>query len=103
MEDRQFDELKDERALVDDDWGANAREPRPDSPVKQAGVLAWTAFFDILVFFGVLLVGFAYLWRRGDLAWVRSVSDRAVRPPPPPAPPPPKATEQVLTSAGSPM
>jgi NADH-quinone oxidoreductase subunit A len=36
--------------------------------------LAWIAFTDILVFFGVLLVGFAYLWRRGDLKWVRSVA-----------------------------
>jgi NADH-quinone oxidoreductase subunit A len=36
--------------------------------------LAWIAFLDILVFFGVLLVGFAYLWRRGDLKWVRSVA-----------------------------
>ncbi|MDW8263885.1 MAG: NADH-quinone oxidoreductase subunit A [Gemmataceae bacterium] len=32
------------------------------------------AFYDLLVFFGVLLVGFAYLWRRGDLAWVRSTA-----------------------------
>jgi NADH-quinone oxidoreductase subunit A len=94
MEGRQFDELTDERNLVDEDWVVSAGEP---------SVLAWTAFFDILVFFGVLLVGFAYLWRRGDLAWVRSVSDRAVRPPPPQAPPPPKAAEQVLTTAGSPM
>jgi NADH-quinone oxidoreductase subunit A len=36
--------------------------------------LAWVAFADILVFFGVLLVGFAYLWRRGDLDWVRSTA-----------------------------
>jgi NADH-quinone oxidoreductase subunit A len=35
--------------------------------------LGWIALLDILVFFGVLLVGFAYLWRRGDLTWVRSV------------------------------
>jgi NADH-quinone oxidoreductase subunit A len=35
--------------------------------------LAWVAFTDILIFFGVLLVGFAYLWRRGDLKWIRSV------------------------------
>jgi NADH-quinone oxidoreductase subunit A len=35
--------------------------------------LAWLAFWDILVFFGVLLVGFAYLWKRGDLDWVRSM------------------------------
>ncbi len=35
---------------------------------------AWMALLEILVFFGVLLVGFAYLWRRGDLAWVRSLA-----------------------------
>jgi NADH-quinone oxidoreductase subunit A len=97
----QFDAMTVEKDLVDVDWGPNATEPRLDSPVKQAGLLAWTAFFDILVFFGVLLVGFAYLWRRGDLAWVRSIGDRAVRRPPPQAPPPPKATEQVLATSGS--
>jgi NADH-quinone oxidoreductase subunit A len=36
--------------------------------------LARLAFIDILIFFGVLLVGFAYLWRRGDLEWVRSMA-----------------------------
>jgi NADH-quinone oxidoreductase subunit A len=35
---------------------------------------AWVAFLDMLVFFGVLMVGFAYLWRRGDIDWVRSIS-----------------------------
>src|SRR5688572_24880796 len=35
---------------------------------------AWVAFVDILVFFGVLMVGFAYLWRRGDIDWVRSTA-----------------------------
>lgn len=33
----------------------------------------WFAFADILVFFGVLLVGFAYVWKRGDLEWVRAM------------------------------
>ncbi len=33
--------------------------------------------FDILVFFGVLLVGFAYVWKRGDLDWVRSMVNQA--------------------------
>ena len=28
---------------------------------------------DMGVFFVVLLVGFAYLWKRGDLDWVRAV------------------------------
>jgi NADH-quinone oxidoreductase subunit A len=42
--------------------------------------LAWLSIIDILVFFGVLMVGFAYVWRRGDLDWVRAVSrQRAVR------------------------
>jgi NADH-quinone oxidoreductase subunit A len=35
---------------------------------------AWVSFVDILVFFGVLMVGFAYLWRRGDIDWVRSTA-----------------------------
>lgn len=36
--------------------------------------LALTALADILVFFGVLLVGFAYVWKRGDLDWVRAIT-----------------------------
>ena len=45
----------------------------PPDPAA-AKSLAWVAFADIMVFFGVLLVGFAYLWRRGDLEWVRSTA-----------------------------
>jgi len=49
--------------------------------------LAMTGLVDILVFFGVLLVAFAYVWKRGDLDWVRAISqakgqkDAAARPP----------------------
>ncbi len=39
--------------------------------------LGLMALVEILVFFGVLLVGFAYLWKRGDLAWVRSTATEA--------------------------
>jgi len=35
---------------------------------------------DILVFFGVLLVGFAYVWKRGDLDWVRAMATRSRKP-----------------------
>ena len=55
-------------------------QPQPGAPAAEppkpeaARGLAWVAFADILVFFGVLLVGFAYLWRRGDLEWVRSMA-----------------------------
>jgi NADH-quinone oxidoreductase subunit A len=57
---------------------------------EQASTLAWLAFWEIVTFFGVLLVGFAYLWKRGDLAWVRStLAERpmpAALPKPGPAP-----------------
>lgn len=36
--------------------------------------LALLTIIDIIVFFGVLMVGFAYVWKRGDLDWVRAVS-----------------------------
>lgn len=48
--------------------------------------LANAGLVDLLVFFGVLLVGFAYVWKRGDLDWVRAISqgkaqrDQAARP-----------------------
>ena len=46
---------------------------------EAARAFAWTGFVDVLVFFGVLLVGFAYVWKRGDLDWVRAVSDHVRR------------------------
>lgn len=49
-------------------------EQRAMEPQQQGRQLAWLALIEIAVFFGVLLVGYAYLWRRGDLAWVRSLA-----------------------------
>ncbi|MEM8945571.1 MAG: NADH-quinone oxidoreductase subunit A [Planctomycetota bacterium] len=43
---------------------------------ETAGQLAITSFADICVFFAVLLVGFAYVWKRGDLDWVRAVASQ---------------------------
>ena len=37
------------------------------------------ALVDMLFFFGVLMVGFAYLWRFGYLDWVRSAATTSVR------------------------
>ena len=61
--------------------------------------LALTSFADILVFFGVLLVGFAYVWKRGDLDWVRALTRE--KPQPLHRPPPPRALEpsQSILSA----
>ena len=44
-----------------------------------AMTLGMTGLVDILVFFGVLLVGFAYVWKRGDLDWIRAVTQHAER------------------------
>ncbi len=48
-----------------------------------ARTLAAMSIADILVFFAVLLVGFAYVWRRGDLDWVRALSVERGRQGPP--------------------
>jgi NADH-quinone oxidoreductase subunit A len=37
------------------------------------------ALVDMLFFFGVLMVGFAYLWRFGYLDWVRSAATTSVK------------------------
>ena len=31
--------------------------------------LGWFAFIEMLVFLGILVVGYAYVWRKGDLDW----------------------------------
>jgi NADH-quinone oxidoreductase subunit A len=61
--------------------------------------LALMSFADIGVFFGVLIVGFAYVWRRGDLDWVRTVTHDRMEPSH--RPPLPRAVEpsQSILSA----
>jgi NADH-quinone oxidoreductase subunit A len=56
----------------------------PDAPAagdvgalqESAQKLALASIVDIGVFFFVLLVGFAYVWKRGDLDWVRAVTQK---------------------------
>lgn len=43
--------------------------------------LGWIGLADILVFFGVLLVGFAYVWKRGDLNWIRALTKKSMQAP----------------------
>ena len=40
---------------------------------EDACILALTAAADLAAFFALILLGFAYLWRRGDLNWVRAI------------------------------
>jgi NADH-quinone oxidoreductase subunit A len=58
-----------------------------DAIRESAHQLAWLSLWDIGVFFTVLMVGFAYVWKRGDLDWVRAVANQrpAETLPPPPA------------------
>ena len=44
--------------------------------------MAFVSMCDILVFFAVLMVGFFYVWKRGDLDWVRAVSSQRAQAPP---------------------
>ena len=62
-------------------FGSSDKAQVVDSEKKAAFLIRnnarWIMFitiFDIAVFFAVLMVGFAYVWRRGDLDWVRAVS-----------------------------
>lgn len=75
--------------LADSELSAGAREALSNRLLNEpAGTpnlidaeAAWqlglTGFVDILVFFSVLLVGFAYVWKRGDLDWIRAVTKKS--------------------------
>jgi NADH-quinone oxidoreductase subunit A len=65
-----------------------------DAVATTAGQLAMLSIFDIGVFFAVLLVGFAYVWKRGDLDWVRALSREKTETPLPRSP----ATDMVLSA-----
>ncbi len=59
--------------------GIHRLMPAPITELEsQTRALAAAAMIDMGVFFVVLLVGFAYLWKRGDLDWVRAVKGREI-------------------------
>ena len=39
--------------------------------------LALFGFLEMLLFIGILVVGFAYCWRKGDLDWIKSAEGQA--------------------------
>lgn len=54
-----------------------ARQLEAEWSVAQSGrMLARTAVIDMAMFYAILLVGFAYVWYRGDLDWVRAVANQ---------------------------
>ena len=73
---KELDAMNDEQTVALTQLSRDGILMLEDTTVRkakeEARTLAWLALGEILVFFGVLLVGFAYLWKRGDLAWVRA-------------------------------
>ena len=58
--------------LPGDSAEAAANVITPDTAMS----LGATGLVDILVFFFVLLIGFMYVWKRGDLDWIRAVANK---------------------------
>lgn len=50
----------------------------PDAPASVLRNVRWAALADMLFFFGVIVVGFLYLWKYGYLDWVRSYTSDEV-------------------------
>lgn len=78
------DELNPAFGRIHAQLGVPAEAITPEKPAspqvqaaelrKTADSLTWISMLDIGVFFAVLMTGFAYVWRRGDLDWVRALS-----------------------------
>jgi NADH-quinone oxidoreductase subunit A len=61
--------------LGDTGEGKTAEQALGEWTVAKAGrLLARTAAADMAAFYAILLVGFAYVWHRGDLDWVRATA-----------------------------
>ena len=59
---------------------AGAETAVPPAVADDARSLALAAAANLAVFFALILLGFAYVWRRGDLEWVRAVSSSGAQP-----------------------
>jgi NADH-quinone oxidoreductase subunit A len=61
-------------ATLAEDVTATDEVARAEEIIHDGGrQLMWLTTVDIAAFFAVLLIGFAYVWKRGDLDWVRAV------------------------------
>ncbi len=55
--------------------GANVSSAAARTNLRQAAASMRTlAVYEVLVFFVILLIGFAYVWSMGDLDWVRTMT-----------------------------
>ena len=78
-------------------WGAVFRDLAAEGQ-------AWLAFFEVLAFIVILMVGLAYVWARGDIEWTpypRSTREGETATPPGGAPSPPAPSPREPVGAGS--
>jgi NADH-quinone oxidoreductase subunit A len=73
-----LDQTKQETAVktdvsVGNEHSAAAADGKTVLTPFSARPLALASMIDLGIFFAALLVGFAFVWRRGDLDWVRAV------------------------------
>jgi NADH-quinone oxidoreductase subunit A len=57
-------------------YGGGMHEDQPLEALRQ---MRWGAMIDMLFFFGVVVVGFLYLWKYGYLDWVRTSGSRGAK------------------------
>jgi len=57
-------------------WRKTPRQAESEWAVKKWTDAGKDSFVDMSVFYVILLVGFAYVWYRGDLDWVRAVANQ---------------------------
>lgn len=68
------------KSLEDQNISGNAADKAKKIAHSGSKQLALITLGDIVFFFAVLMIGFAYVWKRGDLDWVRHVStDRRLK------------------------
>ncbi len=71
--------LEETRSLISQQLlgsGASGNSISADAAQK----FAYFLLADLLIFFAAIMVGFAYLWKRGDLDWVRAMPVRNANP-----------------------
>jgi NADH-quinone oxidoreductase subunit A len=61
------------------DFGTQETYPPPADVAADARTLALATMIDLGLFFAVILLGFGYVWWRGDLDWVRATSGAQLR------------------------
>ncbi|MGO8690226.1 MAG: NADH-quinone oxidoreductase subunit A [Thermoguttaceae bacterium] len=71
-------EVCGELGVTKGSWGSQQMYPGREEAARDGRQLALAAMADLGVFFAVILLGFAYVWRQGDLNWVRATGGQGV-------------------------